>query len=205
MIWALTFVACIIVFSPRIIAYLVPGWVGLAVIGLVYFWPHMPDLSRSAVIWSIGFLIAAFLFAIVARLVLGIPVAGGMIGCVVLAICYYGVTTIDKLWHAATHAVTSAVGAITLAHWTIAGVMVAALILVECWKAWRRAYPLLVDDDDDDWDDDPTDTPPMMPPAPPRISRAERKAAAIYAEIERKAKVSAEWEAWYSGRGPRPF
>jgi hypothetical protein len=201
MVWALTLIACVIVFSPRIIAYLIPGWVGLSVIGLLIFWPHTPEWMHSVVAWGIGALLAAFLIAIPLRLFLGIPIMAGTIGLAVLGLVGEAAQIIGKVWDG----ITSAVGAITPAQWVIAGVVIAGSILVKCCIAWKQTHPPLADDDDDDFDDDPTDTPPVIRPAPPRLSRAERKAAAIYAEIERKAKVSAAWEAWYSGRGPGPF
>ena len=202
MVWALTLLVCLIVFSPRIIAYLIPGWIGLSVIGLMVFWPHMPDFARSVVMWSTGTLLAAFLFAIPLRLVLGIPIAAGTIGCVALVICYNAFTIVGKVWHAITHAVTAAIGAITPTHWAAAGIGIVGLILVECWKEWRRQHPRPIAA----VHDDPTDNRVVLRPAPQRrLSRAERKQAAIYAEIERKVKVSAAFQAWFDGRGPRPF
>ncbi len=199
MIWAVTLAICIIVFSPRIIAYLVPGWIGLTVIGLIILWPHMPEWMHSVVVWCIGTLIGAFLCAIPLCLFLGIPLMAGTIGFAVLGLIGEGAQIIGKVWHA----ITSAVGAITPVHWAAGGVGVAGLVLVECWKAWRRRVPRpLADDDDDDFDDDPTDTQPVLRLAPPRLSRAERKQAE---RPEAEAANAAAWKAWGEGKGPRPI
>jgi len=197
MVWALTLVACAIVFSPRIIAYLVPGWVGLTCIGLLFFWPHMPDFARLAVMWGLGTLIGAFLFAIPARLVLGIPIAAGTIGFAVLGVIGEAAEIIGKMWDG----ITSTVGTITPAHWVIAGVVIAGSILAKCCIAWKQTHPALVDDDDDDFDDDQPDTRLVLRLAPPRLSRAERKRAERAAAEAANAKA---WEAWGKGNGPRP-
>ena len=203
MIWALTLLIGAIVFSPRVIAYLVPVRVGLTCIGLLFFWPHTPEWMHSLVAWGIGTLIGSFLFAIAARLFLGVPIMAGTIGFAAIGLIGEAAPIIGKVWHAVTHTVTAAIGAITPAHWVIAGGVIVGLILVECWKARCRRVPHPLTDDDDD---DPTDTRLVLRLAPLRApSRAERKAAAIYAEIERKAKLSAAWQAWHDGRGPRPF
>jgi hypothetical protein len=194
------------IFGLRLIAYLIPAWVGLTVIGLMIFGPHMPEWMQSIVVWGIGTLIGAFLCAIPIWLFLDIPIAAGTIGCLVIVLCGEAAPIIARTWHA----ITSAVGAISPIHWGTAGVGITGLIVIGSWRAWRGRVPRpRADEDDDDFDDyfddHRTHIRPVMRPAPPRLSRAERKAAAIYAEIERKAKVSAAWEAWYSGRGPGPF
>jgi hypothetical protein len=214
MVWALTLLVCALVYGPRLILYMTPGWIVLVFVGLMWAWPHMTAEMRSFVSAAIGGTAGLFLgglvIAIPLRLFLGIPVREGTIGCVLLVVCYYVVTTIGNVWHAATHTVTVAVGAISPVHWGAAGVGITGLIVIGSWRTWRGRVPRpRADEDDDDFDDyfdhHRTDTRPVLRPAPPRLSRAERRAAAIYAGIERKAKVSAAWEAWYSGRGPAPF
>jgi hypothetical protein len=151
-------------------------------------------------VWGIGTLIGAFLCAIPFWLFLDIPIAAGTIGCIVIVLCGEAAPIIAKAWHA----ITSAVGAITPVHWAAAGVGITGLILAESWKAWRRAYPPLADDDDDfdDFDDDPTDSRLLLRLSPPRPpTRAERKRAERAAA---DAANAAAWKAWGKGIGPRP-
>jgi hypothetical protein len=192
------------VFGLRLIVYLIPGSIGVAVIGLMIFWPHMAGWMQSVVTWCIIHMVVAFVCAIPFGLLLDVPIAAGTIGCLVIVLCGEAAPIVGKVWRAITHAVTAAVDGIPTHHWVIAGLVIVGSIIVECWKAWRRAYPPLADDDDD-FEDEPTASRLSLRLAPPRLSRAERKQAAIYAEIERKSKLCAAWEAWYSNRGPRPF
>jgi len=206
MAWALTLVACAIVFGPRLILYMTPGWIILVFVGLMWVWPHMTagvqSLVGAGIGGTAGLFLGGLLIAIPLRLFLGIPLMGGTIGCVVIAISYYAVTTSGNVWHAITHAVTEAVGAITPAHWVIAGVVIAGSIPVKCCIAWKRTHPALADDDDDDdFDDDPADTRLVLRLAPPRLSRAERKRAERAAA---DAANAAAWKAWGQDRGPRP-
>jgi hypothetical protein len=172
MVLFFTLLICAIVFAPRIIAYLVPGWAVLTCISLLFFWPLTPEWMHSVVAWGIGTLIGAFLFAIAARLFLGVPIMAGTIGFAALGLIGEAAQIIAKTWHA----ITWAVGAITPAHWIFAGGVMVGTILVECWKAWKRTHPPLADDDDDDFDDDPTDNRLVLRLGPLRApSRAERK------------------------------
>jgi hypothetical protein len=187
------------IFGLRLIAYLIPAWVGLTVIGLMIFGPHMPEWMQSIVVWGIGTLIGAFLCAIPFWLFLDIPIAAGTIGCLVIVLCGEVAPIIAKAWHA----ITSAVGAISPIHWGAAGVGIAGFIVIESWKAWRRRVPRQwADDDDDDFDDDSTDTRLVLRLAPPRPpTRAERKRAE---RAEAEAANEAAWKAWGKGNGPRP-
>ena len=186
------------IFGLRLIAYLIPAWVGLTVIGLMIFWPHMPEWMQSIVVWGIGTVIGAFLCAIPFWLFLDIPIAAGTIGCLVIVLCGEAAPIIAKAWHA----ITSAVGAISPVHWAAAGVGITGLILAECWKARRRAYPPMADDDDDDFDKDQTDNRLVLRLALPRPpSRKERKRAE---RAEAEASNEAAWKAWGKGLGPRP-
>jgi len=210
MVLTLTLLICAIIYVPRLILHMTPGWLVLVFVGLMWAWPHMTPWMQSLVGagigGTIGLLLGGLMIAIPLRLFLGVPIREGTIGCVVIAIGYYAVTTVGKVWHIITSAVGAAVGGIPTYHWVIAACALVGVILAECWKAWQRAHPPQADDDDDDFDDDPTDSRPVLRLASLRApSRADRKAAAIYAEIERKNKLSDAWAAWEAGRGPRPF
>jgi hypothetical protein len=206
MVWALTLLVCAIVYGPRLILYMTPGWIILVFVGLMWAWPHMTAGMQSfvgaAIGGTAGLFLGGLLFAIPLRLFLGIPIAAGTIGCVVLVICYYAVTTIGNVCHAITHTVSAAVGAISPIHWGAAGVGIAGFIVIESWKAWRRRVPRPLADDDDDFDSDPTGTRLVLRLAPPRPpSRKERKRAE---RAEADAANEAAWKAWGKGIGPRP-
>jgi hypothetical protein len=207
MVWALTLLICAVVYGPRLILYMTPGWIILVFVGLMWAWSHMTagmqSLVGAAIGGTAGLFLGGLMIAIPLRLFLGIPVREGTIGCVVIAICYYAVSTIGNVWHTITYTVTAAVDAITPIHWGAVSVGITGLIVIESWKAWRRRVPRpLADDDDDDFDDDRNGTRLVLRLAPLRApSRAERKRAE---RAEAEAANAAAWEAWGKGNGPRP-